>query len=237
MDTKIKQTQKRVLAVFSKVARSFALAGGTALELYYLQHRFSWDLDFFSPRFDRNEINQLITTFKTRVDKRIKLEAELKTTGRANVCFYTMQVSGATRPLKIDFIEDVLIQQPKIEKKEGVRVYSVENIYFQKVAAIAGTRPASDDIGRPIQQGRNEARDVFDLFMLSLKIKPLHEFLRDVARPYQIGLVHWYRTFSRQDLKLALLDMDIYDPKFSAREIIIQLETEIKLFMQDVIDS
>lgn len=47
MDLKIRKAQKKILGIFAKRTRSFALAGGTALELYYLYHRFSFDLDFF----------------------------------------------------------------------------------------------------------------------------------------------------------------------------------------------
>ena len=237
MDSKIKEMQKIVLNIFSKEAKDFALAGGTALELYYLHHRFSWDLDFFSPKYDLSEIDWLVSTLKKRIDKKVKLESELLAGGRAKVRFYTLPVKGADRPLKIDFVEDVLFKKPTIQKKEGVRVYSVENIYLQKIAAISGIRMEVDAVGRPVQRGRNEARDVFDVYFLSTKIQPLHKFLARVSPSTQKGIVHWYRTFSRQDLKLALLDMDIYDPQFNAREMIAALETEIKLFMKGVIEE
>lgn len=197
MDTKIKEMQERVLRLFSKEAQSFALAGGTALELYYLQHRFSWDLDFFSPKYDPLEIERLISLLRRRIDKRLALESELVAANQAKVRFYTLPVKGASRPLKIDFVEDVLFKKPIIRKKEGVRVYSVENIYFQKITAVSGTRPTTDTLGRTIQQG--------------------------LSTIYQKGIVHWYRTFSRQDLKLALLELDIYDPRFNSREMIAHL--------------
>ena len=46
MDKKLRKAQLEILRIFSLRAGSFALAGGTALELYYLHHRFSVDLDF-----------------------------------------------------------------------------------------------------------------------------------------------------------------------------------------------
>jgi hypothetical protein len=202
-----------------------------------LQHRFSWDLDFFSPKYDEKEIDRLVSTLKKHIDQKVQLESELLAGGRAKVRFYTLPVKGASRPLKIDFIEDVLFKKPRIEKQKGVRVYSADNIYLQKIAAISGTRPAVDEVGRPLHQGRNEARDVFDIYRLSTKIRPLHKFLKGVSAPYQKGMVHWYRTFSRQDLKLALLDLDIYDPQFNSKEMIGYLEAEIKLFTKDVIEA
>lgn len=235
MDAKIDEVQKRVLNIFSKEAKDFALAGGTALALYYLHHRFSWDLDFFSPKYSLSEIGRLVSAFRKHVGKQIELESELIVSGRAQVRFYCMPVKGASRPLKIDFVEDVLFKKPTVEKQEGVRVYSVENIYFQKIVAISGIRAEMNEVGRPIHQGRNEARDVFDIYVLSKKIQRLHKFLQKVSDPYQKGIVHWYRTFSRQDLKIALLDLDIYDPQFNSREMIAYLEAEIKLFTRGII--
>ena len=94
----------------------------------------------------------------------------------------------------------------------------------------------TDDIGRQITRGRKEARDAFDIYMLSKKIQPLHQFLKSVPSQLQRGMVHWYRTFSRQELKLALLDLDIYDKKFNSSEMISYLEKEIKVFMAEVLE-
>jgi predicted nucleotidyltransferase component of viral defense system len=235
MDTKIRDMQKQILNVFSREARHFALAGGTALELYYLQHRFSSDLDFFSPKYDVTEIQNLLSAFENNVNTTISLESDLTAGEKARVRFYTLPVRGSSRPLKIDFVEDVFFAKPMIRKIEGVRVYSVENIYFQKIAAISGTRPEIDEIGRQIIEGRKEVRDVFDVYMLSKKIKPLHTFLKNVPATLQRGIVHWYRTFSRQDIKLALMDLDIYEPNFNSIGMIVYLENEIKEFIREVI--
>ena len=116
MDPKIAAAQDRVLAVFARKAVHFALAGGTALERYYLHHRFSWDLDFFAVQYSLPEIDRLTAAFRKEVDKRLKLESEFMVGGRAKVRFYSMPVPGASRPLKIDFIEEVLLAKPDIQK-------------------------------------------------------------------------------------------------------------------------
>lgn len=237
MDPRMRVEQKRILRVFSQEARDFALAGGTALELYYLHHRFSADLDFFSPRYDLSEIKHLVSAFKKHIHQGIRLESELMVGGKAKVRFYTIPVKKSTRPLKIDFVEDVLFKKPVIRKVEGVRVYSAENIYMQKIAAISGTPLVIDDVGRQVLEGRREARDVFDLYRLSRKVKPLHRFLPHAPVLWQKGLVHWYRTFSRQELKLALMDVDIYDARFNSGEMIRYLENEIKQFSRGVIEA
>ena len=237
MDLKVRKAQQEILEVFSRKAGSFALSGGTALELYYLKHRFSADLDFFSPKYDIREIERLVSKFEKCSNGKIKLESEFITNGQAKVRFYTMPIKGSNRPLKIDFVEDMLFKTPVIKKVKGIPVYSIDHIYFQKIVAIAGIRPAKDNTGREILRGgRREARDAFDIYMLSKKIRPLHIFLQGIPRQLQRGMIQWYRTFSRQELKLGLLDLDIYEDKFDAKEMITYLESEIKKFIKQVIE-
>lgn len=233
MDKKIRKAQKDVLKIFSRHAKNFALSGGTALEIYYLKHRFSVDLDFFSPGYNIKEIDLLVKEFEKDLKTKIKFEHELKQADKARVRFYSMPVDGALRPLKIDFVEDVIFQEPHIENFEGVRVYAADNIYLQKLIAVTGTRPAVDEIGREILRGRVEARDAFDIYMLSNKIEPLSVFLKRSPGHIQRGMVQWYRRFSRMDLKLALLDLDIYSDKFDPKEMIMYLEKEIEKFIRE----
>lgn len=236
MDFKIREAQLKVLNVFSKKAENFALSGGTALELYYLKHRFSADLDFFSTQYELSEINTLVDAFKKCLGYRLKLETEFVASRKAKVCFYTAPIKGTNRPLKIDFVEDVIFTKPNIQKIKNVRIYKVESIYLQKITAVAGTRVQLDEIDREIMEGRREARDAFDIYMLSKKIKPLHIFLKEIPQVLQRGMVHWYRTFSRQDLKMALLDLDIYDKKFNGKEMIVYLKNQIMQFIKEVIE-
>lgn len=237
MDQKIRKAQNEILGVFAKEADDFALAGGTAIELYYLHHRFSKDLDFFSPEYGVKEIEGLIAAFERKMNSKIKLQSEFTIMDRARVRFYIVPVKDTSVPLKIDFVEDVIFAKPDIKRIKGARVYSAEGIYLQKIAAVAGVKPAQDETGWEIVGGgRREARDAFDIYMLSKKIKPLHLFLKSAPRRLQRGMIHWYRSFSRQEMKLGLLDLDIYDKKFSSKEMIIYLENEIKEFVKGAIE-
>jgi len=236
MDSKLREAQKLVLKAFSRETGDFALAGGTALELYYLHHRFSSDLDFFSRKYLIPEIAALTEAFEKHLDQKIHLESEFVSGNKAAVRFYTVPVKGSNRPLKIDFVEDVVCVQPVIRKIDGVRVYSAKDLYLHKIAAISGTQVITDDLGRQVSEGRQEARDVFDVYMLSKKIQPLHIFLRSLSPRLQKGIVHWYRTFSRQELKLALMELDIYDTEFNARELVIYLENEVKQLALEAIE-
>lgn len=122
MDQRIRKAQSEILEVFTKEAEDFALAGGTALELYYLQHRFSRDLDFFSPKYDAKEIERLIAAFEKRIKNKIKLQSEFTINGRARARFYAVPVKGLRVPLKIDFVEDVIFTKPGIKRNSPKRL-------------------------------------------------------------------------------------------------------------------
>jgi predicted nucleotidyltransferase component of viral defense system len=232
MDKQLRTAQMAVLRIFAKHALGFALAGGTALEVYYLQHRFSRDLDFFSPQYSDKEIEAILAAIRKEYGQTPILKNEFRAPQRARVKFYSLKANGTSRPLKLDFVEDNLTAKPEINKVQGVPVYSAKQIYFQKLIAVGGGRIEADDIGRETLGGRNEARDVVDLYYLSRKIELLHDFLKQTPRIQQRGIVHWYRRFSRQEFKLAFLDLEIYDRKLSSTEVIRHLEQEVKTFME-----
>lgn len=231
MDSQLRKAQESFLKGFSEINSSFALAGGTALELYYLKHRFSFDLDFFSVDYNEKEIEKIINSAQKYFNSKINLENEFNKAGQARVRFYAVKIKESGRDLKIDFIQDVFLPKPEIKKIKGVKVYSREDIYLQKIIAVSGLSLKVDQLGREIFSGRREIRDVFDLYMLSKEVKPLSEFLETVSDSFQRGIIHWYRTFSRRDFKLGLLDLDIYDKSIDPKEIIIYLENQIKSFI------
>jgi hypothetical protein len=80
-----KEAQKKVLHIFAGKAKTFALSGGTALGIYYLKHRSSADLDFFSPEYNLKEINELVGTLKKALECKVKLETDFVAADRGRV--------------------------------------------------------------------------------------------------------------------------------------------------------
>jgi len=110
----------------------------------------------------------------------------------------------------------------------------LKNIYFQKIIALVGTDLVRDRIGREIATGRGEVRDIIDIYYLSKKVCPLHKFMKNLVREHQRGIVHWYRSYSRQEVKLGVFDLDIYDKYFDVSKMITYLDKEIREFMSEV---
>jgi predicted nucleotidyltransferase component of viral defense system len=61
---KIVKDQKRITKMVTGEFPVYYLAGGTALA-FYLRHRFSEDLDFFSPAYDPVMANKIMRYIKT----------------------------------------------------------------------------------------------------------------------------------------------------------------------------
>jgi hypothetical protein len=72
--------------------------------------------------------------------------------------------------------------------------------------------------------------------MLSKKIVPLHKFLQRCSREQQRGLIQWHRTFSRHDLKMEIMDLDIYDKKFDVSEMLRYIDDEVGKFIEGVLE-
>jgi len=153
---------------------------------------------------------------------------------RARVRFYSVYLKEAGTPLKIDFIEDIIFRKPNIKRFDGIPVYSVEDIYYQKILAFVGTRLKIDETGKEAIAGRGEARDIVDVYYLSKRIIPLHSFIKKLPPLYRRGIVYWYRTFSRNDFKLDVLDLDIYDRDFDVGTLIRHFDMEIKKIVKEV---
>ncbi len=79
METILTEDQRRILSLLAEnksIASSFYLSGGTALAEYYLHHRLSEDLDFFSEQeVDAAGISAILKSIQTRAGiRRITFE-------------------------------------------------------------------------------------------------------------------------------------------------------------------
>lgn len=139
--------QKQVLdTLFAEepFARSFYLTGGTALAAFYLHHRYSDDLDFFTHESD---IGFLVSLLQQRTP-RLKGVIESRTPQFVRARF------GDS--LRVDFVQDVPFRVGIPIRKGSWRVDSLENITLNKITAILG---------------RLDVKDYVDLYLL-LKNRP-----------------------------------------------------------------
>lgn len=127
--TILNKQQNLILNAFSKsreLSSSFYFTGGTALAQYYLKHRESIDLDFFSfEKFDP----QIIVKFINFSAEKLGLTSSYKFEDPTHIYFLKFK-DGCQ--LKVDFAHYPFKQLEKMVKHDGVMVDSFFDISVNK---------------------------------------------------------------------------------------------------------
>lgn len=125
--------------------RRFYLTGGTALAAFYLQHRYSEDLDFFSENeFDVSQLSVFLKTIKD--DMRIS-KIDFQQSYNRNLFFLTI----GNEILKTEFTFFPFPRIKKGVKAHGVEIDSLLDIAVNKLFTI---------------YQRTKARDYIDLYFI-----------------------------------------------------------------------
>jgi predicted nucleotidyltransferase component of viral defense system len=154
----------------------YYLTGGTALSEFYLQHRYSDDLDFFTreERTLKEDYKGFIKIFSNHGFEIVSAEASNE--------YARFFVSPARRPreqLKIEFARDVPAMISPSEMHERIIVDSFEDIAVNKICAILNREPP-------------EPKDFVDLFFISENSKYSVDYLMNRAREKEVTLDNEY---------------------------------------------
>ncbi len=172
-------------------SKHFYLTGGTALAGFYLYHRYSDDLDFFTHAENVDFLWPLIQ----RTSALAPMKVESRTPN-----FIRIQVQNE---LQVDFVLNVPYRKGKPVIKDEYRIDSLENIILNKISAI---------------QGRLDPKDYVDLyFLLKDREKDILKLLAEAKakdssiEPFLwskiIGDVESFRTLPRMILPVDLKDI------------------------------
>jgi predicted nucleotidyltransferase component of viral defense system len=233
-----------VLKALNKKLEGFLLAGGTALSLFYFRHRESFDLDFFTKTFSEKSIKRIMSEISKSL--RVKIDQIsrfiVKDKAQMIVCMVPvlknspLQIDDRLKSLKVDFVEDlyrdVELHTPIID---GIPVMSRENIYLRKIYAAFGVVKMEDDAGnKKFIGGRQEAKDIFDLYYLSKTFIPLSVFMeRYCTLDEKVSSITWHRRYDRLAMKSELLDI-ITDEPINCREVEEHFNSEIESIIKQV---
>ena len=225
---KIISIRNKTLKHLANKLESFYLAGGTALSLYYFQHRESYDLDFFTKNFSRVKIEEIMSGLSKDIELKAALEGEENKQGFAKMLVYSL-IIDENNALKIDFVEDVYRLLKPLRVIDGIPVLTIEDVYFRKILTACGSIASVDPIGRSaFIGGRQEAKDFFDLYFLSTTFSPLSKFaLGHCSYPQIESLAVWYRTYGRSSMQMDILDIET-DKSVSFREMDNHFKREIE---------
>jgi len=145
--------QRRVLTAFfqSNLGQlGYYLTGGTALAEFYLHHRYSDDLDFFTRKQDR--LDQDFRHFLDLIPS-YGLTISSKTMSGDYLKLFVREDGSGEEELKIEFARDVPAQMATFSIHDGVVVDSFEDIATNKICAILSRQPS-------------EPKDFYDLYFI-----------------------------------------------------------------------
>ena len=199
---------KAILPFLKEKVDDYYLAGGTALSMFYYEHRESFDLDFFTKEFSKGRIFKIIENLKQDSHWEVELISEQNKANFIRVAVYMVHI-GKNKKCKIDFVEDSVELLHPFKRVDGIHILSLEDIYLRKIYAMAGHIPSLDEIGQRVSLGgRQEARDFYDVYCLSTITMPLSEFVSIYCNDtMKEAVVRWYQTYDRMNIKTGLLDL------------------------------
>lgn len=181
MDPKLYGLQEGVLSALLNLNEpkfsTAKLCGGTALARCWLNHRVSYDLDFFFPE-GFSALTFLVALKRGGIDFEVADIVDDK--HKANQLHGFIAHKGER--LKVSFIEDAYFNvYPATVEQFGklmVRTESTDGLYHRKLRTVSGRLSE----GTEVIGGRQTARDLFDLYVLSRSHKPIREFIATI--PY-----------------------------------------------------
>lgn len=126
--------------------QEFYLTGGSALGIFYLEHRFSYDLDFFSAQpVEWNVVQNSIRAVAAQI-------GATATSLAASPGFHRFDLRRGEEREILDFvIENVPQVDPEKKRFETIRVDTLREIMVNKVCTLIG---------------RSELKDLIDLYFL-----------------------------------------------------------------------
>jgi len=232
---KIISKRNETLKHLANRLEGFYLAGGTALSLFYFQHRESYDLDFFTKNFSRIRIEEIMSELSKDIGLKVILEGEENKQGFAKMSVYSLIIDENTS-LKIDFVEDVYRLLKPLREIDGIPVLTIEDVYFRKILTACGSITTVDPIGRSLfVGGRQEAKDFFDLYFLSKTFMPLSSFVNVYCQqPQKESIIIWFRTYKRLEIKIGLTEI-ITDKNVSFLEMEHHFKDEVEKIISEEI--
>lgn len=144
---KLYRIQDRILPALKPVLSSFYLTGGTALGRFYLNHRYSEDLDFFLNKSD--DFNPLIRDIEKVLSDNFSL---LKSQSIIYDDFVRYYVEDGEEILKVEFVNDISYRCGMPVQYRFGFIDTPLNILTNKLTAVVS---------------RDEPKDVFDICMIS----------------------------------------------------------------------
>lgn len=151
------------------IGETFVLTGGTALSAFYLQHRFSEDLDFFAPD------EAAMTLVRPALERTAGVLGARVEYSRVYATFLDCRIfRPGEDPVRVDFAVDQPYRlEPPVPRPEyGIRADGSLDIGCNKLSALFD---------------RHEPKDFVDVFFVDRELYPFRDLLA-AARRKHVGM-------------------------------------------------
>lgn len=134
--------QDEVLKVVFTTEHEFYLTGGTCLSRFYVEKRYSDDLDFFTNQSPRYSF--AIKNIKKALNENFQLTVEVESKD-----FTRFKIDDL---LQVDFVNDISFRYKEpVVSEERYLIDTIENILSNKLTAVVG---------------RDNPKDIFDIYLI-----------------------------------------------------------------------
>jgi predicted nucleotidyltransferase component of viral defense system len=173
--------QEQIVKAISKspLQDHFYLTGGTALAVFYLQHRYSLDLDFFT--VDPAAVSRVPAILE---DIAAELDAQVtftRTLGTFLQCFFQ---NAQGERVQIDFAQDSPFRLQPIQSDEdlGIQIENLVDIACNKLSALFD---------------RAEPKDFVDIYFICQDVLPFDELVEKTKQKH-LGLDDYWLAVALQ---------------------------------------
>jgi predicted nucleotidyltransferase component of viral defense system len=172
--------QQQIVAAICKspLQEHFYLAGGTALAVFYLHHRYSLDLDFFTA--DPTAVSRVPAILED-IAREINAQVTFtRTLGTFLQCFFQ---NGGGERVQIDFAQDspYRLQPVRLDEELGIQVENLVDIACNKLSAL----------------DRAEPKDFVDIYFICQEVMPFDELVEKTKQKH-LGLDDYWLAVALQ---------------------------------------
>ncbi len=180
MATILTALQSDFLSAFFQLAQGFYLTGGTALSAFYLQHRFSVDLDLFTN-------DDAIFPQAEALVKETSARLGIASVPVERTSFFKhFRVGPKEAPLTLHFAKDVSFRIKPPNRFGDILVDAIEDIAANKICAALG---------------RTEIKDLIDLYFLDQAGYSIPKYF-DAAQQKDGGLAYETLAFTLSQFEI-----------------------------------
>ena len=176
------ELQEKFLIEFSKysISEKFYLTGGTALSAFYIKHRYSEDMDFFTSQEGViMQLKEILEKISTDLNSELYIRRSFET-------FLECFIKNKKESIMLHFSLDTpfRLENPKKNEYYGIQIDSLIDIACNKFSALFD---------------RYDAKDFVDIYFISREVMDFWK-IYEKAKQKHVGIEPYFLTVSLKNV-------------------------------------